>query len=205
MLDFLIRLSVMSKGLIPFMAVIFLASLAAIAERLYFFARTLRAGESIEHDIKLMRHGNREDLEKIREHYADTIQVPLVQAALAARDEDAESMDRHIEEAAMWQYPLLDRNLWVVDTAVTLGPLLGLLGTIIGMIESFGILDKVGSGNPAAVTGGIANALIATALGLLIAIVSLIFLNYFRKRLQLSLHQLDLIKTMLINRLQGAA
>jgi len=62
--------------------------------------------------------------------------------------EDAETMDRHIEESILWLLPKMDRNLWLVDTAVTLAPLLGLLGTIIGMIQSFNVLGSAAKGNP---------------------------------------------------------
>jgi biopolymer transport protein ExbB len=96
--------------------------------------------------------------------------------------------------------PRLDRNLWVLDTAVTLGPLLGLLGTIIGMVESFNVLGSSGTANPNGVTGGIGHALTATACGLVIAIVCVIFLNYFNKRIRMTVNQFDLIKSLLVSR-----
>jgi biopolymer transport protein ExbB len=95
--------------------------------------------------------------------------------------------------------------VWVLDTAVTLAPLMGLLGTIIGMVHAFGILGASGPGGAATqmVTGGIAEALVATGAGLLIAIIAVGFLNYFNKRARLALHQMDLLKVMVINRLHG--
>ena len=116
-------------------------------------------------------------------------------------------MDRKIEESIMWQLPKLDRGIWVLDTSVTLAPLMGLLGTIIGMVHAFDILgaaDNSGSSTKM-VTGGIAEALVATGAGLLIAIVAVLFLNHFNKRIRVALHQMDLIKTMLINRFHGKA
>ena len=85
-------------------------------------------------------------------------------------------------------------------TAVTLGPLLGLLGTIIGMIGSFNILGSSGTGDPMAVSGGIAHALIATACGLTIALVGVVALNYLNKRVRMVLLQMDMIKSMLVSR-----
>jgi biopolymer transport protein ExbB len=67
---------------------------------------------------------------------------------------------------------------------ITLGPLLGLLGTIIGMIDSFGIMSKSGLGNPHAVTGGVAEALICTAAGIFVAVTTLIPYNFFLARLE---------------------
>ena len=68
----------------------------------------------------------------------------------------------------------------MLDTIITLAPLLGLLGTITGMISSFGIVSEAGLGQPHAITGGVAEALIATATGLSIAILTLVPYNYFR-------------------------
>ena len=82
---------------------------------------------------------------------------------------------------------------------------MGLLGTIIGMVHAFGILGGSGPAGGAAqmVTGGIAEALVATGVGLLIAIIAVSFLNYFNKRTRLALHQMELLKVMMINRLHG--
>lgn len=76
----------------------------------------------------------------------------------------------------------LERFFPVLDTVVTMAPLLGLLGTVTGMIRSFGILSLRGIGHPTAITGGVAEALIATAMGLAIAIFSLFFYNLFQAR-----------------------
>ena len=92
-------------------------------------------------------------------------------------------MERHIEEAIMWQLPRIDKHVWVLDTAVTLAPLMGLLGTIVGMVHAFDILGISGTGGAASrmVTGGIAEALVATGVGLLIAIIAVLFLNHFQQ------------------------
>ena len=109
-----------------------------------------------------------------------------------------------IDETILETVPAMDKHLWVLDTAVTLGPLMGLLGTIFGMIKTFDVLGGDGLGGGAkAVTGGIGEALIATGVGLFIAIVGLIFLNYFNKRVRLGVHQMELIKLTVVNRLHG--
>jgi biopolymer transport protein ExbB len=68
---------------------------------------------------------------------------------------------------------------------------LGLLGTITGMISSFGIMSEAGLGQPHAVTGGVAEALIATAAGLLIAILTLVPYNYFSNRAEQELEEIE--------------
>ena len=71
----------------------------------------------------------------------------------------------------------LKDRMWALDTMITMAPLLGLLGTIMGIIASFHVMSISGLGKPAEITGGVAQALIATATGLVIAIVALLFYN----------------------------
>lgn len=91
----------------------------------------------------------------------------------------------------------MTRGLPALDTIVTLAPLLGLLGTVIGMIDSFGVLSDAGLGNPLAVTGGVAEALIATAAGLTVAILTLIPYNYFLARAEKTTEDMERYATRL--------
>ena len=82
----------------------------------------------------------------------------------------------------------LGRRLWILETVVTAAPLLGLLGTILGMMHAFQLIGGQGLVNPTGVTGGVAQALIATAVGLLIALLALFGFNYLSR---LQAHTLD--------------
>jgi biopolymer transport protein ExbB len=205
MVEKLIQLSIMSGGVLPLMAVLLLVTLAVIIERSYFFHKVLKSGLAMEHDLQLVDYQNVDKLEQLAKHYEGSLQRSIISAALASRGGDADTMDRHVEEAIMWQLPKIDRYVWVLDTSVTLAPLMGLLGTIIGMVHAFDILGTAGAGGAATqmVTGGIAEALVATGAGLLIAIIAVLFLNHFNKRIRLALHQMDLLKVMVINRFYG--
>jgi biopolymer transport protein ExbB len=96
-----------------------------------------------------------------------------------------------MEAAALAEIPRMKQYLPVLDTIVTLAPLLGLLGTITGMISSFGIMSLAGIGQPHAITGGIAEALIATATGLSVAICALIPYNYFLSKSERKIEEIE--------------
>jgi biopolymer transport protein ExbB len=199
-----IELSNLSMGVIPVLVVLFTVALAVIIERLWFFHRVLSQGAAMEHDLKLVGYRAFDELRRVVTKFPGALQTGLVTMALSSQAESAEAAERHIDETILEVVPVMDRNLWVLDTAVTLGPLLGLLGTIFGMIKTFDVLGAQGMGAGAgAVTGGIGEALVATGVGLFIAIVGLIFLNHFNKRVRLGVQQMELIKITVVNRLHG--
>jgi biopolymer transport protein ExbB len=87
-LNTLINYSVQSMGLIPLLAVIFLLGMAVIIERLVFFARAVRAGKTIEHDLKLLKANHPEDAAKLVKHYESTVQAELVKTAIKVNGRD---------------------------------------------------------------------------------------------------------------------
>jgi biopolymer transport protein ExbB len=100
-------------------------------------------------------------------------------AGLKNADSSREVMKESIEEAGRAATADLDRFLTTLGTIATVSPLLGLLGTVIGMVEIFGALKPTG-GSPAELAHGISVALYNTAMGLIVAIPSMIFYRYFR-------------------------
>jgi biopolymer transport protein ExbB len=96
-----------------------------------------------------------------------------------------------MEASAQAEMGRLKSYLPVLDTIITLSPLLGLLGTVTGMIAAFGILSATGMNQPTAITGGVAEALIATAVGLAIAIGTLVPYNYFTARAERAMDAME--------------
>ncbi len=94
-------------------------------------------------------------------------------------------------QAANRELKRFNQGIAVLDTIVTLAPLLGLLGTVTGMIRAFGLLGNRELEAPIVITGGIAEALIATAFGLGIAIVALIPFNCLNSRLEEARHEIE--------------
>jgi biopolymer transport protein ExbB len=110
--------------------------------------------------------------------------VDMLAAFLSQRP--ALSTRHEIEDVAEAAYlgarHRLQRHLWIVDTLVTAAPLLGLLGTILGIIDTFQALATSGISDPGAVSRGIGTALFATALGIAVALVGLLANNFFVDR-----------------------
>ena len=105
------------------------------------------------------------------------------------------SPTKAMEATAILELTKMKRGLSALDTVITLGPLLGLLGTIIGMIDSFGIMSESGLGNPHAVTGGVAEALICTAAGIFVAVTTLIPYNFFLSRVEQETEKIEFYAT----------
>lgn len=106
----------------------------------------------------------------------------ILKAGIEKRKKGKEAIKEAIQDAGSVEIPYLEKWLKVLGTIVTVAPLIGLLGTVMGMIRAFNVIALQGTGEPGALAGGIAEALITTAVGLTIAIPSLVFYNYFMHR-----------------------
>jgi biopolymer transport protein ExbB len=197
----LIKLVILTGGLLAIMPLLLIITLAVALERLYLLNKIQRQGRDIHNRLRQVPYQNIAALQTIANECADTLQGHLITTAIASRGEDADEMEMHIEEEIMAAMPKINRLLWVLDTSVTIAPLLGLFGTIIGMIQAFNVLSA--NGGPSKVTGGIADALVSTGAGLLIAIIAVYFVNYFNNLTRRIMHQLELIKLILVNRVHG--
>jgi len=104
----------------------------------------------------------------------------ILAAGLINRDHDRDVIKEAVEDTGRHVSPELERYLRTLGTIATISPFLGLLGTVLGMIEMFSGIGSKGVGDPSIVAGGIAQALITTAAGLAVAIPSVMFYRYFR-------------------------
>jgi len=194
----LIELANGSGGTLYFMLVLLLIALTVSIERLRHLSFMQSGGEQI--IVMLKKEQSQSRLVTLPEKM---LTLPHARLFDVLSHEPANvnriTLDGHLEEAIMHEVPVLDRALWVLDTVITLAPLLGLFGTIIGMFNAFHVLGDAQNG-AAQITGGIAEALIATASGLMIAMIGLVFFNTLHTRVRLVIHQLETIKIMLLNR-----
>jgi biopolymer transport protein ExbB len=172
-----------------------LISLTLILERCIFWIR-----EEKNRDRKLldgfMTLIEKNDLEKSKEITRNTADfvIRVLVCGIVHREfslRDALQMSADEEIAKMRKY------LPVLDTMITLSPLLGILGTVIGIISSFNMLGIAGVEHPAMITSGIGQALITTAFGLIIAIFTLIPYNYFQSKIDKALLEIEKYGTTL--------
>jgi biopolymer transport protein ExbB len=163
-----------------------IVSLAVIIERFFFWrhVRKHAAGETI---LSLVAVENM--VQAIR--VARASQHPVARVLLSGLEHPHPAPGIAMEAAAQAELHRLKRYLPMLDTIITMAPLLGLLGTVTGMISAFGIVSEAGLGQPHAITGGVAEALIATATGLSIAILTLVPYNYFRAKAEATTDRLE--------------
>jgi biopolymer transport protein ExbB len=106
----------------------------------------------------------------------------ILLAAILNHDKSRQEIKEIIEDAGRHEVPVLERYLTVLGTIASISTLLGLLGTITGMIKTFNVIAALGYGHPEAMAGGISEALIATAAGLGVAIPTVVLYNFFSSK-----------------------
>ena len=122
-------------------------------------------------------------------------------AAVAASEREARQIA--VDDAVRAEIPVLERNLYILTTAATVAPLLGLLGTVLGMIKTFQAASMSGLGNPQMLAEGISEALYNTAGGLCVAIPCIIANNHFRNRVERLLHWTEGCVGVIVRRAHG--
>jgi biopolymer transport protein ExbB len=129
----------------------------------------------------------------------------VLAAGLANRHRDRAVMIEAIEDAGRHVTHDLERYLNMLGTIAAISPLLGLLGTVTGMIRTFKAITVAGVGNPAAMAGGIAEALLTTAAGLLVAIPALVAYRYLRGRVDAHVIQMEKESIKLVQAIDRAS
>ena len=166
-----------------------IVALTVVIERLIFIAREAlrRDTAAVDQVLTQTEEGNIGGAIRTGQESKDFIARTLSEA-LAHRER---SFSGALLRSANRELKRYSQGLSILDTIITLAPLLGLLGTVTGMIHAFGLLGTRELDAPTVITGGIAEALMATAFGLGIAIVSLIPFNYLNTRTEEARHAIE--------------
>ncbi|OQY12360.1 MAG: flagellar motor protein MotA [Desulfobacteraceae bacterium 4572_187] len=148
-----------------------------IINRVFFFRRLYRKNMSRKTALEYVKAGEFPDAKK----YSGAI--ALLVTGFQRRRSGRTGVDRFIlDETVIVIVSSLDRHLGLIGVLAALAPLLGLLGTVTGMISTFDIISIFGTGNARAMAGGISEALITTQTGLLVAIPGLYMSNFLNRR-----------------------
>ncbi|MDJ0840486.1 MAG: MotA/TolQ/ExbB proton channel family protein [Acidobacteriota bacterium] len=156
-------------------------------------------------NLRLPRYLNEGMLNRIREYLArgafdDALGIcrsknmmfnRLMETAIVYRNLDAVDLRQLLEDQSKQEADVLERFLSVLRTIGTIAPLLGLLGTVAGMIKVFQTLSAVGLAQAANLSGGISEALITTAAGMCVAIPAIVLHNYFERRVSVILLKME--------------
>ena len=179
-------------------------SVAIIIERLWTLKKDNVAPADLVVDIEhlLEQHQITEDRLEELEHssYLGRILV----AGLCVSNQTPAEIRRSIEEAGRHVVHELEKYLNALGTIAAITPLLGLLGTVIGMIKVFAAITAVGVGNPQILAGGISEALITTAAGLSVGIPSLMFHRYFKGKINDLTVDMEQHALRLLNLMEGS-
>jgi len=180
-------IDIIHKGAIATYPLILLSiiSVTVVLERFWSLRNigsvTLRITESLLEPIK---KGQRDLAVAICKQNS---QSPAARIFLNILDKDGsqrlETANAFATEAMFEETQNLKKHLWILGTVASSAPFIGLLGTVVGIIKSFESMAIVGTGGFAVVAAGISEALVATALGLAVAIIAVIFYNYFQTRI----------------------
>ena len=163
-------------------SVLSLFSLTAIIYKLIIFRRVkTNVNEFIAKVRSALLKGNVKGAVEVCEQSRSPV-ASITKSALLKYGQPREQVEKAMENAAIHEVAYLEKYLTVLATVANIAPLLGFLGTVVGMILSFDVIAQHGLNNPGLVAKGISVALLTTAYGLIVAFVTQPFYNYFTSK-----------------------
>ncbi len=167
---------------------ILLSSVVALAvafERFYHLRPKKIMPDSLLKEIKACNDSSCVDhIYHLCTHYEHIPVARILRVAIESRFEDRSKMEQVIENAGRQETALLTGRMRVLGVIANLAPMMGLLGTVLGMIHAFTTISQAGTGHPSLVARGISEALLTTAAGLIVAIPCLALYYYLKSRVE---------------------
>ena len=174
-------------------------TLAIVLERFWTLRNNRVAPRSLLSDVLARLREDRMTLDYIRTMQSQSGLSFIFAAGLLNSKHGRRAMKESIQEAANHVIHELERFMSTLGTIAAISPLIGLLGTVVGMIKVFNVLMVQGAGNTQLLAGGISEALITTAAGLVVAIPALVFHRYFVRRIDEVVVNMEQQSTKLID------
>ena len=185
------------------LVVLSLTSISIMIERLIYFVGQRVDIQPLSTELtKLLRDGN---FKAARELFAKKkgVAASVVRVALDEAERGPDAADEAAQSAVIQERARLDKNLAFLGTVGANAPFIGLLGTVIGIIQAFHDLSLNTQGGASTVMSGISEALVATAIGLFVAIPAVIAFNIFQRRIKLLIGDADALNHVLLAGLRG--
>lgn len=190
--------------IVPIIQTLLLTVIALSVERL-FAIRSAQGSSSMVKFVKKIKdflsNGDIKSAEELCEKQKGSVANVVASAlkkykeveddSIMSKDQKLVAIQKEIEEATALELPMLEQNLPIIATITTLGTLMGLLGTVIGMIRSFAALANAGATDSIALSQGISEALINTAFGILTGALAVISYNYFTNKIDKITYSID--------------
>ncbi|MGL4641580.1 MotA/TolQ/ExbB proton channel family protein [Cetobacterium sp.] len=184
----LLILSIVSVGIIIERTMCFIKNKTSVDSMFKKEIRDLLLGEKYEEAIEFSR--------REKGVVGKTLTKFLIRYCL---NEDFKDSDELLREIELEEMDILEKNTYILGIIAYTAPMIGLLGTVTGMISAFGKIATAGTGDPNAIAGGISQALLTTAGGLIIAIPSIIAYNIFNKKIEKMSLEVEKIATFIVN------
>ncbi len=180
-----------------------IGALAIIGERFWTLQKKTVTPPNLLEQVRGWLSRNELNEARVRELREGSPLGRVLAAGLVNRNHPRIVVKEAIEDAGRHVAPELERYLRTLGTIAAISPFLGLLGTVLGMIDMFSGIGRAGVGDPSIVASGISQALVATATGLIVAIPSLMFYRYFRGRVNELLVEMEQQAIALVEILKG--
>lgn len=179
-------------------------ALAIILERFWSLQKKRVAPDNLVARVWKLDNDDRLDSEAVKKIRDSSPLGRILSAGLLNRSSSREVMRESIEETGRHVAYELQQFLTTLGTIAAISPLLGLLGTVVGMIQVFAVITSVGVGDPGELANGISKALITTAAGISIAIPSIFFVRFFRRKVEGLVVDMEVEAIKLVEVMQGA-
>lgn len=193
-------ISLFKKGGITMYPIFFCSvlSLAIVLERLFHLRRKRIIHPEFLENIQKhwYKHETNQAISTCQKYDVSISRV--LRAGLLRFGHGFREIERAIEGAGQHETSLLVSNLRILGAIANLAPMLGLLGTVLGMIKAFNVISQSGTGNPGLVASGISEALITTAAGLMVGIPTLAAYHFFRGRVDKFVFEMEEISLKLL-------
>lgn len=181
------------------------AALAIVLERWWTLRRKAVLPDGLGEEVRQWARSGQLDPAHLEALAAGSPLGELLAGALAVRNRPREQIKERIEDTGRHVVHRMERYLNTLGTIALIGPLLGLLGTVIGLIRMFMQVMGGGMADPTKMAGGIGEALICTATGLVVAIPAYVLHRYFRSKVAGYCIDMEKQATALLDELTGAA